>query len=245
MLLMVLLSLPLSAVFFIGMFITMQNPMLLVATKTIIMSLLVALVVLVGFVSYPFTRIATRRRSINTNLPFAINHIAAVAGSGVPPTKMFKLISESEEYGEIAIEIEKIVEYVDLFGYDLMTALKSVASTTPSPAFKNFLDGIVSTIESGGDMTAYLKEKANEAMVNYELERQQYTETITTYSDMYTGILIAAPLFFVIALSLVAMLGGTVGGIDVRVIIVVGAYFVIPLLNILFIIFLELTQPEM
>ena len=61
---------------------------------------------------------------------------------------------------------------------------------------------------------------------------------------MYTGVLIAAPLFFVAALSLVSMLGGQVGGVDVNVIIVVGTYLVIPVMNLVFMMFLSVSQPD-
>jgi flagellar protein FlaJ len=185
-----------------------------------------------------------RRRSINTNLPFAINHMAAVSASGVAPVKMFKLISGSKEYGEVSAEIEKIVNYVEIFGYDIITALKAVAATTPSYQFKDFFEGMISTTQTGGDIKSYFSQKAEEAMLNYKLERQKYTETISTYSDIYTGILIAAPLFFVAALSLVSLLGGKIGGMDVNIIIVLGTYVIIPFLNIAFLTFLEITQPE-
>lgn len=235
----------LASLFFFGFFLFTNNPLFMIIPKTIIMAIITGGVTFLIFYLYPQMKITGRRASIDTNLPFAINHISAVAGSGVPPTKMFRLIMESKEYGEIAVEIEKIVEYVELFGYDLLTAIRTVALTTPSVPFKEFLEGMVSTIESGGDINIYLKEKTSEAMLNYELDRQKYTETIATYSDVYTGIMIAAPLFFIVALSLVGMLGGKVAGLEVNFLIVVGAYVVIPALNIVFLIFLELTQPKM
>ena len=52
-------------------------------------------------------------------------------------------------------------------------------------------------------------------------------------------------LFFVVALSLVSMLGGTIGGFEINVLILLGGYVIIPLLNILFLVFLEATQPTM
>ena len=110
--------------------------------------------------------------------------------------------------------------------------------------FKEFMEGMISTTESGGDIKVYMMEKSKEAMLEYELEREKYTETISTYSDIYTGVLIAAPLFFVATLSLVSLLGGTIGGIGIDVVIVVGTYVVIPLLNGAFLMFLIMTQPE-
>lgn len=236
--------------FFVGLFVmgiffgTTGLPISQIIFRTIMMSALVALAAFAGFYSYPYSKMKQRRRSINANLPFAINHMSAVASSGVSPTKMFELISQSKEYGEISAEIEKIVNYIELFGYDILTALKSVSATTPSEAFKEFFEGMISTTQTGGDIKSYLGQKSEDAMMNYKLERQKYTETISTYSDIYTGILIAAPLFFVAALSLVSLLGGKIGGINVNVVIVLGTYVVIPILNIGFLSFLEITQPE-
>jgi flagellar protein FlaJ len=219
-------------------------PVSQVIFRTLMMAVLAGLAAFGGFYSYPYSKMKQRRRSINTNLPFAINHMAAVSSSGVAPVRMFKLISESKEYGEISVEIEKIVNYVEVFGYDILTALRAVAATTPAYQFKDFLEGMVSTTQTGGDLKSYFAQKADEAMLNYKMERQKYTETISTYSDIYTGILIAAPLFFVAALSLVSLLGGKVGGMNVNVVIVMGTYVVIPLMNIAFMTFLEVTQPE-
>ncbi len=229
---------------FIIFFTLLENPFALILIKSVLLSLVAGAISFFGFYYYPFGKLSQRAKNMNANLPFAINHMSAVAASGVPPVKMFRLIAQSQEYGEISKEVEKIVEYVSIFGYDLITALKSVAAITPSPEFKEYLDGMVSNVESGSDIKVYMNEKSKEALLEYELERQKYAETISTYSDIYTGILIAAPLFFVAALSLVGILGGAVGGIPIDALIVMGTYIIIPLLNIGFIIFLQFTQPE-
>ncbi|MBI2143400.1 hypothetical protein HYU20_03595, partial [Candidatus Woesearchaeota archaeon] len=85
---------------------------------------------------------------------------------------------------------------------------------------------------------------ADQAALTYNLERQRYNETVSTYSDIYTGLLIAAPLFFIASMALVNLLGGSLGGLGVDVVMAVGAYVVIPLLNVGFLLFLQFTQPE-
>ncbi len=235
-----LISIPLLTVIFA----LQGDPSLLVIVKTIGSSLLISNIVFWLAYYYPFMKAKTRKQSINTNLPFAIDHMSSVISSGVSPATMFKLLSSSSEYGDISIELEKVTNYVDFFGYDILTALKAVAISTPSEDFKEFLDGFVSTIETGGDLKDYLSQKSSEALLNYRLERQKYVESLSTYSDIYTGVLIAAPLFFVTSLSLISVLGGTIGGLSVDTIISLGTYAVIPILNILFIIFLEVNQPE-
>ncbi|MFP4400639.1 MAG: type II secretion system F family protein [Candidatus Woesearchaeota archaeon] len=212
--------------------------------NSLFFGILGAVAVIAGYMYYPHYRIKKREQDIKTNLPFAIDHMSAVVSSGVAPTSMFKLIVQSKEYGEISKEIEKVVEYVDLFGYDIITAIDTVALLSPSQDLKEFFEGFISTVESGGDLKKYLREKADAMMVQYKLERQKYTEVISTFSDVYTGIMVASPLFFVAALSLISVLGGGIGGVDVNVIVVVGTYIFIPLLNIIFMAFIEATQPN-
>ena len=126
----------LSFMFFGTFFYFLGQPMMLVFVKSLIMTLIAASITLITFYIYPQSKIKARRRNINANLPFAINHMSAIAASGVSPAKMFNLIAQSSEYGDVSIELEKIVEYNDLFGYDLTTAIKSVSATCPSPSLK-------------------------------------------------------------------------------------------------------------
>ena len=88
------------------------------------------------FYMFPNFKIKNRIRSINTNLPFAIDHMSSVASSGVSPTTMFKLIAESKEYGEVSVELEKVSNYIEFFGYDVVTSMRSVSSITPSKELK-------------------------------------------------------------------------------------------------------------
>lgn len=235
-----LVTFPISVIFFS----VQGGNFAFVMLKTILTSIGISAAVFGMSIYFPNMQAKTRKRSINTNLPFAIDHMSSVIAAGVSPATMFKLISNSREYGEISIEIEKVSNYIEFFGYDILTAMKAVALITPSEMFKEFLDGFVSTIETGGDLKQYLSQKSAEALLNYRLERQKYVESLSTYSDIYTGVLIAAPLFFVTALSLVSVIGGKIGGMDVNTIITIGTYIVIPALNILFLVFLEFNQPE-
>lgn len=238
-LLALLISFPLFGVYFL----ISGNEWSMLIVKTISLSVSVGGIVLFGFYSYPGLKVKSREQNIENNLPFAINHISAVATSGVEPLKMFRLISDSEEYGEISKEFAKIVEYSDLLGYDLLTAMKSVSSITPNSDLKEFFEGFVSTIESGGDIINYLKQESNETMIMYELRREKYNQLVSTASDVYTGIMLAAPLFFIVTLTMVSILGGKVMGFEADTLIAIGTYAVIPFLNILFIMFFSLKQP--
>lgn len=225
-------------------YIILDDKLNLIIFKTITTLIMSFFGIIFAFYYYPQQKIKKRRKSMNTNLPFAIDQMSSVASSGVAPGTMFKLIAKTKEYGEVSVEIEKISNLISVFGYDAISAIRNVASNTPSDRLKEFFDGFVSTIESGGSLKDFLSQKSKEALVAYQLERQKYTQSISTYSDIYTGLLIAAPLFFISTLSVVSVLGGKVGGMEVGTLMSLGTYLIIPLLNISFIIFLEVNQPE-
>src|SRR3989344_4739163 len=136
-----------------------------------VIAILGTIATFVGFYFYPASLLGGKSKKIKLELPFALVHMSAVAGSGAQPISIFELIAESSEYPELRKEIKKILNYVNLFGYNLGTALKNVANTTPSPEFKELLNGMISTIETGGDLKEYLKEKADDALVTYKLDR--------------------------------------------------------------------------
>ena len=211
--------------------------------RPLIISVLVSLGAFTITYVYPFIKADQRSKIIDANLPFAINHMSAVATSGLPPDMMFRIASQSREYKELNLELKRLVEYVDLFGYDLTTAIESLSATTPSRDFKEFLDGALATLTSGGDFSLFLREKSDQAMFSYKLRMEKYNETVSTYSDVYMGIMIVAPVFFIAILSLVSILGGTILGLDIQTVIVLGTYAIIPMLNIAFLIFLEVSQP--
>lgn len=208
-------------------------------------ALIVSLITFLISISYPMARAQSRRRDIETNLPFAITHMSAIASSGVPPSTMFRLLTGFEEYGEIAKEAKKIVQNIDVLGLDITTAIREVAKKTPSESFKQFLEGVATTIDTGGDLHAYLIKESEKAMFDYKIRREKFLQTLSTYADFYTAVLIAAPLFLVAILSVMSMIEGRVWGMEIKDIMWLGIFVGIPALNILFLAFIHFTQPEL
>lgn len=206
---------------------------------------------------YPVSAASTRKRSIDANMPFAINHMAAIAGSGVPPSTMFKLLTSFGEYGELSKEAEKIVRNIDLFGLDVVTSMKEVSKRTPSSVFRELLDGMTTIIEAGGNLQLFLKTQSDKALFEYRIKREKYLEVLSTYADFYTAVLIMAPMFLIAILAIMNMIGGDMMGMPITGsgdifagtykvgVMDLGIYLLIPVVNIAFILFVHLTQPEL
>ena len=198
------------------------------------------------FYIYPFQLVSQKQKSIDTNLPFAINHMSAIASSGVPPEKAFEMLVEFGDYGGITEESKMIVRRIKVMGEDITTAIHYVAKKTPSESFKELLYGILSIIESGGNLKDYLSEMSEIALFNYKLSRKRYVETLSTYADIYTVILIAVPMFLVSILAVMNVVpDSNVGSMSILDFMRLGVYGLMPIMNIGFLAFIIYTQPEM
>lgn len=197
-----------------------------------------------GFIYYPSHRVSSRRKNIETNLPFVLAHMGSIAEAGVPPYVIFKLIAEFEEYGEISKEMQKLVRNIDTFGLDPLTAVKELAERTPSKEFKQILLGIVTTTETGGDIKLYLKDAGERALFNWRTKREKFMQQLSAYAEFYTGILIAAPLFIISLFSVMNMIQPQLAGFNIIDLARLSIYILVPAINIGFLAFLRGVEVE-
>ena len=172
------------------------------------------------------------------NIPFALIHMSAMAGSGTRPYSMFKTISKFREYGELSVELSRIVRNIDVFGLDVITAIKDVAEKTPSKKLRDILMEISTSIQTGGDIGSYLREKSDEELYEYRNLRRKAISTVSTFADFYTAVVVAFPLLLIVILSILNTMGGTVFGVAINGIMITSIFIGIPVANIVFLIIL-------
>ncbi len=162
-----------------------------------------------GFYSYPRLKSWERRGKIDRALPYAIGYISSMASIGVIPYEIFKKLSEAEDtYGEVSIEMKQVVRDVRLLGFDFLTALKNLATLTPSTKMRAFLQGAITTALSGGEMGSYFIKISEEYMKDRRLEYESFIEALGLYAEFYVVGLVVAPLLLVLVLSIMCFLGG-------------------------------------
>jgi len=243
----VLLSVLMGAFVLIGMlFVSMilKLDLVLSISGMIIIPLLTAFLTFIFLYSWPSAIANSRKRDIEANLPFALVQMASIAESGASPRALFKILSHFKEYGEVSREASKIIKSIEIFGLDEMTAIKNVINKSPSQQFKQILQGMITTIHTGGSLSSYLRKESEKSLFEYRLSRQKYLQVISTLADLYTALLIAAPLLLIAVLAIIAIVGGQVFGMSVQAVLQIGIFIAIPLLNIMFISFLHAIQPK-
>jgi flagellar protein FlaJ len=191
---------------------------------------------------YPSLEKGSFDQKIRNELPFATIYMSAIAGSNIEPTSIFKIISNNPEYKNIAIEMRKVVNQVEVYGYDLVTALRNVAKSTPNEKLSELLGGMATNIVSGGSLKNYLDKKSENLLTDFKLEREKYNNLAATFMDIYISVLITAPLILVMLIVIMTSTGFDIGLTPNFLLSI--SIAVVALINVLFLVFLQIKQPK-
>jgi len=225
---------------FILVMILVEGSFLLNLVKFIWIIPLVPILTFLGAYFYPMTEASSIKKRIENELPFVTINMSAIAGSKVEPSNIFKIIVEGEEYPYIKKEFNKLLNQINLYGYDLVTALKNTARSTSSIKLKELLIGLSTNISSGGDLATFLDKRAETLLLDYRLAREKYTKTAETMMNIYISIVIAAPMIFMLMLIMISITGMTFGlGLNTMVFLIL---MVVALINVIFLFFLHFKQ---
>jgi len=190
---------------------------------------------------YPSTEKNTIARKVDQELPFAVIHMSAISGSGIEPMEIFKIIATSKEYPVLRKELRKVLNQINLYGYDLVTALNNVIKSTPSPKLAELFAGLSTTISSGGSLNEYFQKRAEGLLMDYRLEREKYTKVAETFMDIYISIVIAAPMILMLLLIMISISGFALPFPPNQMALII--VLIIGLINMIFIGVLQVKQP--
>ena len=168
-------------------------------------------VVLVYFVSIgmPASKAKARAKKIDLNLPYALNFISAMSSAGITPTEIFKSLSKQRIYGEIREEALWIYRDVGLLGRDIISAIKANIHRTPSEKFKEFLQGAIVTVQSGGALKPYFMTKADQYTRENRVTQKQLIEGLGIMAEAYVTAAVAGVLLIIIIIPLLMIIRGS------------------------------------
>jgi flagellar protein FlaJ len=192
------------------------------------------------FILYPGLEAGNRRRNIDATLPYAINYITSMSTAGITPAEVFRLLGSSAIYGQSAVEARYISREIDIFGRDLIDSLRLVSSSTPSRRMKEFLQGTIASVASGGNITEYFRTKAEQYALENRQTQKLFLETLALVSESYVTAMVAGTLFLIILQSIMSVLAGDNSPMFLYAVI----YVMIPLGSIMFVIMISSMTPE-
>ncbi len=177
----------------------------------------------VGYHGKPASMAKKRGHKIDKKISGAMSFISAMASADVPVDVIFKELSKQTIYGEVAREAEWITRDTELLGLDILTAIRKASQRSPSSKFQDFLQGVVTTSTSGGQLKPYFLVKAEQFEKEDRLEMRKKMETLGMLAESFVTVVVAFPLFLVVIMAIMALISkGSSGTILVLLYVVVG-----------------------
>jgi flagellar protein FlaJ len=200
---------------------------------------------IIGFYLYPIYRADTLKRELEDELPFTTGYMAILTSAGVPPEKVFYSLSDLSIPLAVTAEAKDVVRDLNLFGSDIISALEQTSERSPSERFREMIEGFITTVHSGGNLAAYLRVKSKEYMKLKRINLKKYSDTLSMLSEFYVTLLLTGPLFLVIMLVVMAMLGGgSFGMLSSDLLLELITYMGIPVGATIFLIILDTVSPK-
>lgn len=192
------------------------------------------------FAIYPATVISDRKSKIDRTLPHAIIFMLSLSRGGMNLVNIFKSLAENYEvYGEISKEASRILWEIEGLGKDLRTALADAIEVSPSQNWRDFLHGLITIIDSGGDITKYLEERADFYFERARQDQKNFIEFLSLMAETYVTALVAGPLFLIIIQTVMSVIGQPN---DVAIFSII--YLVIPVGSFMFAALIKLLSPS-
>ncbi|MDZ7687939.1 MAG: type II secretion system F family protein [Halobacteriales archaeon] len=157
----------------------------------------------------PSFKAGERKRQIDATLPYAVTFMYALSRGGMNVLEVMEKLSNAEDvYGEVANEFDMILRDMDYFGNDLRIALRNASDMTPSENLSDFVDDLLSVIDSGGEITPFMLNKSQQYHEIRKQDQKGFLDTLALMSESYVTAFVAAPLFIIIITTIMAVMGG-------------------------------------
>nr|AIF01437.1 Bacterial type II secretion system protein F domain (flaJ-A, flaJ) [uncultured marine group II/III euryarchaeote KM3_147_B09] len=189
---------------------TMENPNstegdMFDVSRTVEIIIAVVLVIfipfLIGLVQWlsPAFLESSRASNMDRQLPFAASYVSAMAAANATPIQTFKSLARNEDiYGDIAVDSAWIFHSMEFMGRDLVTTLKEAVDRSPSERFAEFLQGIIGTVTSGGNLKLYFLNRSEYYAQQNRVHVKDVLQQMALFSEAYVVVAVALPIFAMI-----------------------------------------------
>ena len=229
MLLLTFISIPVTYIFFSIIHLTLLRiPLLLAFVAAIPITIAITLLIFGLLLYYPLYKRYSRRTKIDASLPFTIAYMASLASAGLGVERIIERSVFVEENKEISRELALLYKDFKVRGFDTATAIERAAERAPSTHLNVYFAGLKDTFVTSGDLKSYTLFTARRLIADKITSLRGIVNSLALIAEVYVTMMVAAPLMFIIMLTVMSLLGGEFLGLPPVLVIYILIMIVIP-----------------
>jgi len=215
------------------------NPVSL-AAYCLLTSLLVGGVTFGLFIYYPSYMASSVKRKIEKDLVYTVNYMSILSGAGATPEETFASLARVGKVFGIDESAKTIMKNIEFLGEDTITAIDEESKNTPSNEYSEFLQGYISTTQTGGSNKVYLEAMVEKFMESQKRQVSRVIEQLNIAGEVFIAALVAFPTIMVTMLSIMGFFGGEVlGGLTAPQLMTIMTYVLIPFIAVGILVFID------
>nr|WP_321498515.1 type II secretion system F family protein [uncultured Methanolobus sp.] len=190
--------------------------------------------------SFPFmlyNKISSKDMNIEQELPFTLGYMTILASSGSSPMDVIRKVA-IEDYGDVSVEFGKVMYRVDVLGEDGVSAMNYLIRNTSSESLRAICIDLANAMQSGGGLRTYLEMKSRELMDMRRQMQQEFVDSLGVYGEGYLSGVVMSVVLVVLMIVVTSALGIDLGPFTAKQMFQFFVYFVLPFINIIFLLLL-------
>ena len=165
------------------------------------------LLILGTAIAYPKVAIDRRRIEMENRFHLMVTHMTVLSTTNIDRMEVFRKLAQEDEYGELTVEIRRIVQLVDTWNQSLDDALRRRAKEVPSDSVTDLFDRLAYTLGAGQEMSDFLFEEQGVIIENYRTIYEQSLENLDVMKDLYLSMVLSMTFALVFAIVLPILTG--------------------------------------
>jgi len=192
-------------------------------------------------ISMPGFSATNRAASIENEMPFVLGYMSVLAGGGVAPMAAFKRISQMSLLPAAQKEANRIMLQTNVFGMDPITAMETVARTSPSRHFSEFLSGTTAVLKTGGNLEGYISTKLRDTVSVKSSAIKRSADITGTLAEAYLTVTVVLGMTLYTLNMISVLLSHSYAALQQ---IYLFAFIIVPLISTAFIWMMDSTAPK-
>jgi len=158
-------------------------------------------------VFYPKILLSQRKAELNNHFHLVVTHMTVLSMTNIDRMEVFRQLSHQEQYGEMAVELGRVVELVDTWNQSLDDALRRRAKQVPSSVVSDFFDRLGYTLGAGQALDDYLISEQSQIIQNYKTVYEGTMDNLEVMKDLYLSMILSMTFALVFAVVLPVLTG--------------------------------------
>ena len=184
----------------------LASPVLLSVIASVVLSFVVFAISLLVWLLYPLERRRAFKSKLERQLAYSFGILGALSAAGIGVERLFERLATTESNPVLAELARRFLRNVKVFGLDTESALREVATHSPSLQFSKMLESIAIAYRTSGSMHDLVAFESSRLFSEKKENLRKGVNDLAVMAELYITLVVVGPIIFIVMLTIFTIL---------------------------------------